>query len=161
LARLLQRSYGRRLAIDAIHGDKAQHERDAAMDSFKRGQLQILVATDVAARGLDISDVSHVLILDFPDGSKGIEDYVHRIGRTGRAGKTGNATCFFTKEDAPHASALIKILQDANQTIPPELRTLANTRRSFSGGKAYGRTGYKGRGRGSSSWRSFSSSSYH
>lgn len=75
----------------AIHGNKSQSQRDRALKSFKQGSVQILVATDVAARGLDIPNVSHVINFDPP---KIYEDYVHRIGRTGRAGKTGKALTF-------------------------------------------------------------------
>lgn len=76
----------------AIHGDRTQQEREQALRTFKRGDTPILVATDVAARGLDIPHVSHVINFDLPND---IDDYVHRIGRTGRAGKTGLATAFF------------------------------------------------------------------
>lgn len=75
----------------SIHGNKTQNNRQRALDSFKRGHTTILVATDVAARGLDISDVSHVINYDLPASR---EDYVHRIGRTGRAGKRGKALTF-------------------------------------------------------------------
>jgi len=75
----------------AIHGNKSQAQRERALSSFKRDQVNILVATDVAARGIDIQDVSHVINFDPP---KQYEDYVHRIGRTGRAGKAGKALTF-------------------------------------------------------------------
>lgn len=77
----------------AIHGNKSQSQRERALKSFKRGEINVLVATDVAARGLDIPNVSHVINFDQP---KAYEDYVHRIGRTGRAGKRGNALTFIT-----------------------------------------------------------------
>jgi superfamily II DNA/RNA helicase len=76
---------------DAIHGDKSQNKRSRALDSFKRNQLDILVATDVASRGLDIPNVSHVINYDEPENFK---TYIHRIGRTGRIGKKGNALTF-------------------------------------------------------------------
>jgi ATP-dependent RNA helicase DDX5/DBP2 len=66
----------------AIHGDKEQWERTKALEKFTKGEVQIIVATDVAARGLDIKGVSHVINYDFPDN--GVEDWVHRVGRTGR-----------------------------------------------------------------------------
>ena len=69
-----------------IHGDKQQVQRDKALQQFKSGKVKVLVATDVASRGLDIPDVELVINYDFP---KQIEDYIHRIGRTGRAGKKG------------------------------------------------------------------------
>ena len=71
---------------DSIHGDKDQYTRTKVLNAFKNGDLSVLVATDVAARGLDVKDVSHVINYDFPSGHGGVEDYVHRIGRTGRAG---------------------------------------------------------------------------
>lgn len=78
----------------AIHGNKSQSQRERALKSFKQGEVNVMVATDVAARGLDIPDVSHVINFDPP---KVYEDYVHRIGRTGRAGKRGKALTFITK----------------------------------------------------------------
>lgn len=128
----LARSLARQFGAAAIHGDKTQHERDWVLGQFKTGRSPILVATDVAARGLDIKDIRVVLNFDFPTG---IEDYVHRIGRTGRAGATGLAYTFFSDQDAKYAKDLIKVLEGANQKVPPELRDLA----AFSG---YG----KGRG---------------
>lgn len=79
-----------------IHGDRSQAQRTEALDGFKRGRFQILVATDVAARGLDVKDISHVINFDMP-GS--VEDYVHRIGRTARAEASGEAFTFVTPED--------------------------------------------------------------
>ncbi len=76
------------LGAEAIHGDKSQQQRTEALEAFKSGQVRVLVATDVAARGLDIDDLPHVINFDLPHSA---EDYVHRIGRTGRAGKTGEA----------------------------------------------------------------------
>ena len=78
----------------AIHGNKSQSQRERALKSFKQGEVNVMVATDVAARGLDIPDVSHVINFDPP---KVYEDYVHRIGRTGRAGKRGSALTFIIK----------------------------------------------------------------
>lgn len=78
---------------EAIHGNKTQSQRQKALRSFKEGNVQVLVATDVAARGLDISNVSHVINFDQPNT---YQDYVHRIGRTGRAGKKGKALTFVT-----------------------------------------------------------------
>ena len=84
----------RGLSAEAIHGNKSQSQRERALAKFKRGDVDILVATDVAARGLDIPNVSHVINFDPP---KVYADYVHRIGRTGRAGSSGNALTFITK----------------------------------------------------------------
>lgn len=80
--------------VACIHGDKAQNQRQRALDAFKEHKIKILVATDVAARGLDIPNVSHVINYDVPQA---YEDYVHRIGRTGRAGKKGHAITFYEK----------------------------------------------------------------
>ncbi|GBG69329.1 hypothetical protein CBR_g4026 [Chara braunii] len=106
-----------------IHGDKSQQERDYVLGQFKSGRTPILVATDVAARGLDIKDICAVINYDFPTG---IEDYVHRIGRTGRAGATGLAHTFFSAQtDGKYAKDLIKVLEGACQPVPPELAQIA------------------------------------
>jgi len=104
--------------VGSIHGDKDQWSRNKALDNFKSGRTPLLVATDVAARGLDIPDVEYVINYSFP---LTIEDYVHRIGRTGRAGKDGTAHSFFHYGDRNNAGALVKILQDANQEVPKEM----------------------------------------
>jgi len=88
------RAYG--YSADAIHGDLSQAARDKVMQKFKSGKLRILIATDVAARGLDIEDVSHVINYDIPENP---EDYVHRIGRTARAGKSGKAITFVGQQE--------------------------------------------------------------
>jgi superfamily II DNA/RNA helicase len=88
----LEKDLNRRgIRSDSIHGDKTHGRRQKALGLFKQGQVQVLVATDVAARGLDISGVSHVINYDLPAS---YEDYTHRIGRTGRAGKAGKALTF-------------------------------------------------------------------
>jgi ATP-dependent RNA helicase RhlE len=79
------------ISTDEIHGNKSQNYRQKALDKFKKGSIQVLVATDVAARGLDVSDVSHVINYQLPAS---MDSYIHRIGRTGRAGKTGKAYTF-------------------------------------------------------------------
>ncbi|KAL8141448.1 hypothetical protein V2J09_014480 [Rumex salicifolius] len=118
----LTRSIRRNFGAAAIHGDKSQGERDWVLNQFRSGKSPILVATDVAARGLDIKDIRVVINYDFPTG---IEDYVHRIGRTGRAGATGLAYTFLTEHDWKYAPDLIKVLEGANQSVPPELREMA------------------------------------
>ncbi|XP_018359802.1 PREDICTED: probable ATP-dependent RNA helicase DDX43 isoform X1 [Trachymyrmex cornetzi] len=96
----------------SIHGDRDQSDREQALEDLKTGAVQILLATDVASRGIDIEDITHVLNYDFP---RDIEEYVHRVGRTGRAGRTGESITFMTRQDWHHAKALIDILEEANQ----------------------------------------------
>ena len=105
-------------------------ERERALRSFKSGATPILVATDVASRGLDIPHVSHVINFDLP---KDIDDYVHRIGRTGRAGKSGLATAFFSDKNTPLAKALVELMKEANQEVPSWLAEYAENSH-FSGG---------------------------
>ncbi|CAO2204732.1 unnamed protein product [Urochloa humidicola] len=145
LARNLSREYG----ASAIHGDKSQGERDSVLSDFRSGRCPILVATDVAARGLDIKDIRVVVNYDFPTG---VEDYVHRIGRTGRAGATGDAFTFFGDQDSKYASDLVKILEGANQSVPPQLKEMAarggyggRSRRWASSDDSYGGQGYGAR----------------
>ncbi|XP_057986129.1 DEAD-box ATP-dependent RNA helicase 40 isoform X2 [Hevea brasiliensis] len=118
----LARSIGRNFGAAVIHGDKSQGERDWVLNQFRNGKSPILVATDVAARGLDIKDIRVVINYDFPTG---IEDYVHRIGRTGRAGATGVSYTFFSEQDWKYAADLVKVLEGANQHVPPEVREMA------------------------------------
>ncbi|PRC92807.1 DEAD/DEAH box helicase [Solimicrobium silvestre] len=92
----------------AIHGDKTQQERMAALESFKRGEIEVLVATDVAARGLDIAELPCVINFDLPYNA---EDYVHRIGRTGRAGATGDAISLFTEKDERLLADIEKLIK--------------------------------------------------
>ncbi|XVF55957.1 hypothetical protein PTKIN_Ptkin06aG0077500 [Pterospermum kingtungense] len=106
-----------------IHGDRSQQERELALRSFKSGKTPILVATDVAARGLDIPHVAHVVNFDLPND---IDDYVHRIGRTGRAGKTGLATAFFNESNLSLARPLAELMQEANQEVPAWLTRYAS-----------------------------------
>merc|ERR1712130_419324 len=101
--------------VGSIHGDKSQEGRTQAVEQFKSGAVPLLVATDVAARGLDIPGVDYVINYSFP---LTIEDYVHRIGRTGRAGREGTAHTFFQQCDKLRAGELVKVLKDANQEVP-------------------------------------------
>jgi len=95
-----------------LYRDREQREREEALRDFKSGRVPILVATSVAARGLDIAGVDHVINFEMPQC---IEDYVHRIGRTGRCGNTGRATCFFDPvADVAMARPLVKILVDVS-----------------------------------------------
>ncbi|XP_029178271.1 probable ATP-dependent RNA helicase DDX43 [Nylanderia fulva] len=106
----------------SIHGDREQADREQALEDLKTGAVQILLATDVASRGIDIEDITHVLNFDFP---KDIEEYVHRVGRTGRAGRTGESITFMTRQDWHHAKELISILEEAEQEVPEELYKMA------------------------------------
>uniref|UniRef100_A0A7N0U439 RNA helicase n=1 Tax=Kalanchoe fedtschenkoi TaxID=63787 RepID=A0A7N0U439_KALFE len=153
---MLSRNIGRQFGAAAIHGDKSQGERDYVLNQFRSGKCPILVATDVAARGLDVKDIRVVVNYDFPTG---VEDYVHRIGRTGRAGATGIAYTFFGDQDAKHASDLIKVLEGANQKVPPEIRDMASRgggmmgkMRRWGSGPGGRDSGYGGGGRGSSGY---------
>lgn len=105
----------------SIHGDREQREREDALRDFKTGRMPILVATAVAARGLDIKGVAHVVNYDMP---KSVDEYVHRIGRTGRVGNAGRATSFFDPDqDGSIVTDLVKILKQANQSIPAWLES--------------------------------------
>ncbi|KAL0868427.1 hypothetical protein ABMA27_007930 [Loxostege sticticalis] len=136
------------IECQSLHGDRDQSDREAALEEMVDGTVNILVATDVASRGIDIKDLTHVINLDFP---RHIEEYVHRVGRTGRAGKTGIALSFITRSDWAHARELIKILEEANQEIPDELEQMAQRfeamklrREKEGGGGGRGRGGRGG-----------------
>lgn len=132
---------GQGFPATSIHGDRTQRERERALEMFRSGRCPILVATAVAARGLDISNVNHVVNYDLPTD---IDDYVHRIGRTGRAGNTGIATAFFNRGNRGVCRDLIDLLKEANQEIPSFLETIAREGSGF-GGRG-GRSGGRGRG---------------
>ncbi|KAJ3336068.1 hypothetical protein HDU93_003718 [Gonapodya sp. JEL0774] len=117
--RLEQAISGRGYSVVSIHGDLTQPARTAALAKFKSGEVPLLVATDVAARGLDIPEVEYVLNFTFP---LTIEDYVHRIGRTARAGRTGVSHTLFTSHDKAHSGALMNVLKDAGQDVPEDLK---------------------------------------
>ncbi|KAJ4954139.1 hypothetical protein NE237_030971 [Protea cynaroides] len=104
--------------VVSVHGDKAQHDRTKALSLFKDGTSPLMIATDVAARGLDIPDVEAVINYSFP---LTVEDYVHRIGRTGRAGKKGVAHTFFMQENKGLAGELVNVLREAGQIVPDAL----------------------------------------
>lgn len=116
----------------AIHGDKQQNERNRVLHDFRTGRLQVLVATDVAQRGLDIKDVKFVVNFDLP---KTIEDYVHRIGRTGRAGSKGTAITYFSydyysTEKVKMAKSIASAMKDVGQKPPQKLIEIGNQRPS-------------------------------
>ncbi|XP_053689639.1 uncharacterized protein LOC128738482 [Sabethes cyaneus] len=131
---------------DGIHGDKTQKDRDFVLNTFRRSNTGILVATDVASRGLDVDDVKFVINYDFPNNT---EDYIHRIGRTGRSTNKGTAYTFFTPANSSKANDLIGVLKEANQFINPELEEYA--RHGGGGGRS---RGGGGRGRGGNMGRS-------
>ncbi|GAX80541.1 hypothetical protein CEUSTIGMA_g7979.t1 [Chlamydomonas eustigma] len=130
------------LPATSIHGDRSQEQREAALRSFKSGRTPVLVATDVAARGLDIPHVTHVINYDLP---KDIDDYVHRIGRTGRAGKKGLATGFFCDADAAMARPLVETLTETNQTVPGWLQNFASRAPGYGGKNRRGGGRFGGR----------------
>ncbi|XP_058813426.1 probable ATP-dependent RNA helicase DDX43 [Topomyia yanbarensis] len=140
----------------SIHGDRDQADREQALEDIKSGDVRVLIATDVASRGLDIEDITHVVNYDFP---RNIEEYVHRVGRTGRAGKSGIALSFFTRSDWAIASELINILEEADQDVPDEIRKMAERfaakkeresreKAAFGGGRREGGRGGGGGGGG-------------
>ncbi|KAI1695615.1 DEAD/DEAH box helicase domain-containing protein [Ditylenchus destructor] len=129
--------------VKCIHGDKSQNERDYVMNEFREGKTLILIATDVAARGLDITDIKFVINYDYPNNS---EDYVHRIGRTARRDQSGVSYTFFNPESASKARGLIKVLEEAKQNVPQDLANLVNagySSGSYGGGR---KPGYGSRG---------------
>ncbi|CAJ0571419.1 unnamed protein product, partial [Mesorhabditis spiculigera] len=125
--------------VVAIHGDLKQFEREQNLDMFRSGQANVMVATAVAARGLDIPNVRHVINYDLPND---IDEYVHRIGRTGRVGNIGLATSFFNDKNRNIARDLMDLIVESNQELPDWLERCA----SDSG--RYGGSGRPQRGRG-------------
>uniref|UniRef100_A0AAR2L9Y9 RNA helicase n=1 Tax=Pygocentrus nattereri TaxID=42514 RepID=A0AAR2L9Y9_PYGNA len=115
-----------------IHGDKSQPERDWVLSEFRSGKAPILIATDVASRGLDVEDVKFVINYDYPNSS---EDYVHRIGRTARSTNKGTAYTFFTPGNLRQARDLVRVLEEARQAINPKLLQLVDTGRGGGGGR--------------------------
>ncbi|XP_067121853.1 ATP-dependent RNA helicase DDX3X-like [Centruroides vittatus] len=139
--------------VTSIHGDRSQREREDALWSFRTGHTPVLVATAVAARGLDIPNVKHVINFDLPSD---IEEYVHRIGRTGRVGNLGLATSFFNEKNRNMALDLVELITETKQEMPEWLAALAkevqveqrtNNQRKYSGGRSgrYGSGGFGSR----------------
>jgi superfamily II DNA/RNA helicase len=123
----LARSFERDgLKTAALHGDKSQDERLKSLDAFKRGEVELLVATDVAARGLDIADLPGVFNFDVPFNA---EDYVHRIGRTGRAGASGLAVTLVTRSDARQIGEIERLIKKKIEIEPFELEDSRPRRR--------------------------------
>ncbi len=132
-SRLAKQLSTRGLRADSIHGDRSQSQRERALRDFRDGRVRVLVATDIAARGIDVSDVSHVINFDLPNEP---ESYLHRIGRTARAGSTGIAVSLCDPSELPHLRA-IERFQNADLTVhrdhehhvePPVERAPAGTR---------------------------------
>uniref|UniRef100_A0AAY4D0J4 RNA helicase n=1 Tax=Denticeps clupeoides TaxID=299321 RepID=A0AAY4D0J4_9TELE len=119
-------------ACTSIHGDRSQRDREEALHQFRSGRCPILVATAVAARGLDISNVKHVINFDLPSD---IEEYVHRIGRTGRVGNLGLATSFFNDKNGNITKDLLDLLVEAKQEVPSWLESLAYEHQHKSSGR--------------------------
>ncbi|KAF9431497.1 DEAD-box ATP-dependent RNA helicase, partial [Entomortierella beljakovae] len=143
---------GQNFPATSIHGDRTQNERERALDMFRSGRCPIMVATAVAARGLDIPNVTHVVSYDLPTD---IDDYVHRIGRTGRAGNTGIATAFINRGNKGVMRDLIDLLKEANQEVPGFLENLARESTYNSGGGGRGRGRGRGRGGGQPNSRDY------
>ena len=130
----------------SIHGDRVQREREEALALFKCGRMSVLVATDVASRGLDIPDVAAIIQYDLPTN---VDDYVHRIGRTGRAGKKGTAIAFFNEKNKNLADDLVPLLAETGQEQPPWLTMMVSRRpHHHQGGAHRGRGGFHQRGGG-------------
>lgn len=132
----------------SMHGDRDQADREQALAEIKSGDVRVLIATDLASRGLDIEDISHVVNYDFP---RNIEEYVHRVGRTGRAGRSGISLSYFTRSDWAIAADLIKILEEAEQDVPDEIRKMAErfaAKKEKDGAFGGRRGGGRGSGRG-------------
>lgn len=122
--------------VTSIHGDRTQREREEALKRFRCGRSPILVATAVAARGLDIPNVKHVINFDMPSD---VEEYVHRIGRTGRMGNLGLATSFFNEKNRNLTKDLVELIVESNQELPGWLEALAMESRSFGSQRTRGR----------------------
>merc|ERR1719171_2530475 len=122
----LARDLDRVCRTESIHGDRDQRQRDMALNAFKERKSQVLVATDVAARGLDVKGVR--LVINF-DPASNAEDYVHRIGRTGRAGTKGMAISLLTMSDGKAAQDIAQVMKKTGLAIPPELEQNLNSGR--------------------------------
>jgi ATP-dependent RNA helicase RhlE len=134
--RLVKRLRSRELEAVAMHGDKSQGQRERALARFERGDVEVLVATDVAARGIDVADIAHVVNFDVPDGR---DSYVHRVGRTGRAGRTGAGTSFVLTDQAAEMRRIARELgltQEFEQSlghVAPERQKQAAGQRPSAG----------------------------
>jgi ATP-dependent RNA helicase RhlE len=142
--RLAHQLRANHIQVDAIHGDKTQAEREAALEAFKTGKTTVLVATDVASRGLDIESLPQVINFDIPHSP---EDYVHRIGRTGRAGLTGEAISLVAPEDSEALAAIEKLInKKLERVLVPGYEPSTGAVATMMGGESRGRGGRDGRG---------------
>lgn len=141
---LLKELFARGYPSLSIHGGKEQIDRDSALSDFRNGVINILIATSVAARGLDVKQLKLVINYDAPNH---MEDYVHRVGRTGRAGNTGTAITFITPEDGKAAAFISKALKLSNVPVPDEVEKMGETflKKVKSGEAAFG-SGFGGKG---------------
>jgi superfamily II DNA/RNA helicase len=128
--------------VGALHGDMDQSARMASLDAFKNGAVDILVCSDVAARGLDIPDVSHVFNFDVPTHS---EDYVHRIGRTGRAGRAGEAFTIVTSDDSKYVAQIEDLIKKRIDWVGPQLSDLPAPEYTERDRERSGRSGERSR----------------
>ncbi|XP_073472416.1 ATP-dependent RNA helicase DDX3X isoform X8 [Aquarana catesbeiana] len=142
-------------ACTSIHGDRSQRDREEALHQFRSGKSPILVATAVAARGLDISNVKHVINFDLPSD---IEEYVHRIGRTGRVGNLGLATSFFNEKNINITKDLLDLLVEAKQEVPSWLENMAYEQHHKSSSRGRSKSRFSG-GFGARDYRQSSTSS--
>ncbi|MBE3100095.1 MAG: DEAD/DEAH box helicase, partial [Planctomycetes bacterium] len=151
--RLARRVVDRRFAVARLHGDREQNQRDEAMAGFRQGRYRVLIATDIAARGLDVADIEHVINFDFP---RSPEDYIHRIGRTARLAADGRATSFVTPKDRGLLHDLERMLGSkiplttapgSKVAVPPDAapgRSPAHGRPHTAPASAHGRSGAHG-----------------
>jgi ATP-dependent RNA helicase RhlE len=102
------------IASEAIHGNKSQGARERALKGFKDRSIRVLVATDIASRGIDVDKLAHVINYEIPEQA---ETYVHRIGRTGRAGSTGKALSFCTQEEMPYMKDINKLIKQTIEVV--------------------------------------------
>jgi ATP-dependent RNA helicase DDX3X len=146
LGNLLQ---GKGLSATSIHGDRSQHERTYAIKTFSTGRTPFLVATNVAARGLDIDGITHVINYDMPND---IDDYVHRIGRTGRAGKSGISSTIITPDNSNMIPKLIELLDENGLEVPTWMESMRPRGGGFDrrkrrggpgGGRKFGGTDFR------------------
>jgi ATP-dependent RNA helicase RhlE len=137
--RLVKRLRGRSVEAVAMHGDKSQKQRERALARFEDGQVDALIATDVAARGIDVEGVTHVINYDAPEDR---DSYVHRIGRTGRAGRTGTGVSFVLADQADDVRrmagdlGLVREFEKSHGGRPPKVGSRSGPRRSPRGRKA-------------------------